>query len=367
MKTDRRSPRLLRPNVSDLVSMLDVDGTLRGDCPMTSEQVQEALQLMLLSRILDERLTKLQRMGRVGLYGPVHGQEAAVVGTAMCLDRALDWIVPASREQPAMLLHGLPLVNLFAAYMGRVEQAAIPGDVNLLPRQQAIGAQLPHAAGLAWALKLRRTGGVVMVYFGEGASSEGDFHEACNLAGVLHAPLIFVLINNRYAISTPVEKQTAARSLASRAQGYGFRGVAVDGNDLFAVYSEAASAVETARQGDGPTLIECRTYRVGFHNTSDNPKEYRLDAEVEEAIKRDPIDRVRRFANKSGWWSPEREGEVSKRLRGEVDVAQQRVEEMPRPSASSIFDHVYEVPTPRIQEQQALGNPFQSADRGGDA
>jgi len=138
---------------------------------MSEELVTDALRLMLMSRALDERLTKLQRMGRVGLYGPVHGQEAAVVGSAMALDPQRDWIVPASREQPAMLRHGLPLVNIFATYMGRIEDAVIPRGVNLLPRQQAIGAQIPHAVGLAWALKLRRIEGVVMVYFGEGASS----------------------------------------------------------------------------------------------------------------------------------------------------------------------------------------------------
>jgi pyruvate dehydrogenase E1 component alpha subunit len=332
--------------------LLNEKGVLHGTSPMSKGQVLEALRLMILSRLLDERLTKLQRIGRVGLYGPVHGQEAAVIGPAMALDPARDWIVPASREQPAMLRHGLPLTNMFAAYMGRIEDAAIPANVNLLPRQQAIAAQLPHAVGLAWSLMLRRTTGVVMVYFGEGASSEGDFHEACNLAGVKHVPLIFVLINNHYAISTPMHMQTAAENLASRAEGYGFPGVTVDGNDLLAVYAVSTQAVDRARAGAGPTLIECRTYRVGFHNTSDNPKEYRDETEVSAAIERDPIERVRRFATQEGWWSQSREAETLVQLRQEIDVAQKSVEQLPRPGASAIFDHVYESPPPRLMQQR---------------
>ena len=176
---------------------------------MKPAQVVEALRLMMLSRALDDLCTKLQRMQRIGLYAPVHGQEAAVVGTALALDPRRDWMVPASREQPAMLQHGLPLEKLFASYMGRLDAAAIPEEVKLLPRQQSIGTQLPHAAGLAWAVNLRREQAAVMVYCGDGASSEGDFHEACNLAGVMKLPLIIVLINNSYAISTPIRLQTA--------------------------------------------------------------------------------------------------------------------------------------------------------------
>lgn len=317
----------------------------------------DALRLMLLSRAIDERLTKLQRMGRIGLYGPVHGQEAAVVGSAMVLEPRRDWMVPASREQPAMLCHGLPLVKLFARYMGRVDHAVIPQGVNLLPRQEAIGAQLPQAVGLAWALRIRRIEGCVMVYFGEGASSEGDFHEACNLAGLMRVPLVFVLINNQYAISTPIQKQTAAPSLAIRAAGYGFPGIAVDGNDLFAVYTAASAAAQRALAGDGPSLIECRTYRVGFHNTSDNPKEYRDDAEVAAAVERDPIQRVRRFAIRSGWWSDDQEADATAQIRREIDEAQRAVEALPRPGVAAIFEHVYAIPTDRLKQQreEALG------------
>jgi pyruvate dehydrogenase E1 component alpha subunit len=292
-------------------------------------------------------------MGRVGVYGPVHGQEAAVIGSAMALDPKRDWMVPASREHPAMLRHGLPLKNMFATYMGNFDAAAIPEGVRLLPRQQSIGAQLPHAAGLAWALKLRRTGGVVAVYFGEGASSEGDFHEASNLAGVMRVPLVMLLINNHYAISTPVSSQTAATDFARRAEGYGFPGFLVDGNDLLAVYATTVDAVTRALSGGGPTLIECQTYRIGFHNTSDNPKEYREQNEVAEAERRDPIDRVRKFATREGFWSVAREAAVLDEIQAEIDSAQRQVEQLERPGAAAIFDHVYETLSPRLVQQRA--------------
>jgi pyruvate dehydrogenase E1 component alpha subunit len=336
-----------------LIEMLGVDGIVRGTSPMSSAQVVDALRLMLLSRAVDDRLIKLQRMGRVGVYGPVHGQEAAVIGSAMALDPNRDWIVPASREHPAMLRHGLPLMNMFATYMGNFDAAAIPDGVRLLPRQQSIGAQLPHATGLAWALKLRRTVGVVAVYFGEGASSEGDFHEASNLAGVMRVPLVMLLINNHYAISTPLHRQTAAVNLAARAEGYGFPGFVVDGNDLLAVYSTTVDAVNRALAGEGPTLIECRTYRMGFHNTSDNPKEYRDSAEVDEAEQRDPIERVRRFATREGIWSPGQEAAALDEIRSEIEIAQRQVEALPKPGAAAIFEHVYETLPPRIQQQRS--------------
>jgi pyruvate dehydrogenase E1 component alpha subunit len=336
-----------------MIELLGIDGTVRGPSPMSPDQVVAALRLMLLSRAVDERLIKLQRMGRVGVYGPVHGQEAAVIGSAMALDPGRDWIVPASREHPAMLRHGLPLRNMFATYMGNFDAAAIPDGVRLLPRQQSIGAQLPHAAGLAWALKLRKTGGVVAVYFGEGASSEGDFHEASNLAGVMRVPLVMLLINNHYAISTPVHRQTAAPQLAARAEGYGFPGFVVDGNDLLAVYATTLDAVMRALAGEGPTLIECRTYRMGFHNTSDNPKEYRERAEVDEAEQRDPIERVRRFAVREGIWSAAQEAAALEEIRSEIEIAQRQVEELPRPGVAAIFEHVYETLSPRLQQQRA--------------
>jgi TPP-dependent pyruvate/acetoin dehydrogenase alpha subunit len=332
---------------------LNADGSADGTSPMSPDQLREAIGLMLQSRAIDELAIKLQRLKRIGLYAPVSGQEAAVVGSSMALDPQRDWMVPASREQPAMLRHGLPLENFFAAYMGRLDFAAIPQDVKLLPRQQAIAAQLPQAAGLAWALKLRHERAVTMVYCGDGASSEGDFHESLNLAGVMRAPLIIVAINNGYAISVPFHKQTAAASLADRAVGYGMPGISVDGDDLFAVYTASAAAVARAREGEGPSLIECRTYRVGFHNTSDNPRDYRDSAEVQAALERDPIDRLERYVVAQDILSEGDLTALKERIRAELDAVQRHVATLPRPEPDFIFQHIYEELPARLEHQRA--------------
>lgn len=345
--------RELTPVAPPSLRLLEPDGTLHGRPPLEPERTVEALRLMMLSRAVDGLCTKLQRLGRVGLYGPVHGQEAAVVGSALALEPARDWMVPASREQPAMLHHGWPLDGLLAAYMGRLGHAAIPPGAKLLPRQQSIGAQLPHAAGLAWSLKLRGERAVTMVYCGDGASSEGDFHEGCNLAGVMGAPLVVVLINNHYAISTPMPRQTAAPALALRALGYGFPGIAVDGDDVFAVHEASRRAVKRALDGGGPTLIECRTYRVGFHNTTDNPREYRADTEVEEAVRRDPIDRLTRYARASGLVSEDDLAALAAEVADTLQAAYRRVAALPRPGPGAVFDNVYADPPPRVRRQRA--------------
>lgn len=332
--------------------LLDVDGTPLARPPMPDELVLEALRLMKLSRALDVLAVKLQRLGHLGTYGPVHGQEASVVGSAVALDRTRDWIVPAYREQPAMLRHGLPLDRLFAQYMGRIGGGRIPDDVNLVPRNQAVAAQIPHAVGLAWGLRIRKIRAVVLVYLGDGAASEGDFHESANLAGVIGAPLIMFLQNNGYAISTPSAKQSAAASLAVRARGYGFPGHVVDGNDLFAVYQATRTAVDRALAGGGPTLIESLTYRMGFHNTSDNPKAYRDDAEVVQAAKRDPIARVEKYVTSVGCWSQERAAEMERSIQRELEEALARASAFPTPDASEIFEHVYADPPDRVRRQR---------------
>jgi TPP-dependent pyruvate/acetoin dehydrogenase alpha subunit len=345
----------------EALQLLDLSGKLAEGAAglLSSEQIADAMRLMLLSRGIDERVTKLKRLGQAGTYGPVQGQEAAVVGSAMALDRGRDWMVPATREHPAMIRHGLSLERLLAGFMGKINLSRIPDDVRLLPRNQSIASQLPHAVGLAWALKLRHEDGVVLVYLGDGATSEGDFHEAANLAALQQVPLIFFLLNNQYAISTPLSMQTRARSLAAKAAGYGFPGVAVDGNDLFAVYAATMDAVKHALNGNGPTLIEARTYRIGFHNTSDNPKAYREESEVNAAAERDPIDRVRRYATRLGIWSPSLEAEILGEIRAEIDHSYQIAAAAPGPGLAEVFNHVYSSAPLRIrrQREQMQGKP----------
>lgn len=339
---------------SDVVPLrlLDVDGEALGPAPMPVARVQDALRLMRLSRTIDDVATKLQRLGKLGVYGPLYGQEASVVGSAFAFDPTRDWLVPAYREQPAMLHFGLPLERMFAQYMGRIGHSRIPDDAHLLPRNQAVAAQLPHAVGLAWGLKLRQRRAVVLVYLGDGAASEGDFHESANFAGVLGVPLVMFVQNNGYAISTPAERQTAAPSIASRARGYGFPGWLVDGNDLFAVYAATSAALQRGLAGEGPTIIESLTYRMGFHNTTDNPKAYRDDSELIEPTRRDPIRRIERYLERAGEWNEERAAEMRRSIDDELERAIAAALSFPSPDASEIFAHVYADPPPRVREQK---------------
>ena len=290
---------------------------------------------MLLSRAFDRKAIAMQRQGRFGVHAPLMGQEAAVVGSVMALDPETDWVVPTYREVLAMAIHGCTLRRIAAMYMGRSEAARVPDGVRVLPIAAALGTQLQHAAGLAWGLKLRRQPGVVLAYFGEGAASEGDAHEAMNLAGVTRAPVVFLLQNNNWAISTPRSAQSAAPSLALRAKGYGFWGEQVDGNDVRAVHTTTVRAVERARAGGGPALIEALTYRLSFHNTTDDPTRYTDPAELATALKRDPIEALTPLVG------AERRAALEAEAAAEVDEAVAWAERQEPARPESIFDHVW--------------------------
>ena len=341
-------------------SILKPDGKLVSGAKssMTDEALIEALHWMLMSRIYDERATALQRQGLYGVFSPASGQEASIVGSAMALDPARDWIVPQYREFIVLVRHGYPLDRLAAMGMGRVTRATrIPERVKVLPTQVALAAQLPHAVGLAWGLKLQRKDSVVIAYVGDGGSSEGDFHEALNLAGVQQAPVVFVLQNNQWAISTPRQKQSATPSFALRAAGYGFPGVEVDGNDVLAVHSVANEAVQRARAGEGPTLIESITYRMSFHNTTDNPSLYEDPKQREEASRRDPIERVTRHLTQRGLWNDARDLETRASIRAEIDAALDKAAAFQVATPGQLFDDVYaELPERlRRQREELLG------------
>jgi pyruvate dehydrogenase E1 component alpha subunit len=309
---------------------------------------------MMLSRAYDERVIGLQRQGRFGVFSPGLGQEASVVGSAMALDPSRDWIVPQYRELMAVVHHGYPLELITATYMGKTTpDTRIPEGVNVLPSQVALAAQLPQATGLAWGLKLQGKDSVVMAYIGDGGSSEGDFHEALNLAGVQRAPIVFFMQNNQWAISTPRRLQSAAASFSLRAAGYGFSGVEVDGNDLLAVHDAAVEAVERARAGEGPTLVESVTYRMGFHNTTDNPARYQDPAEYEEAKQRDPIERVVKYLTALGLWNDERQRACREEVTAEIDRVLRAAEALDEVSPEMLFDHVYARPPRRLERQRA--------------
>jgi pyruvate dehydrogenase E1 component alpha subunit len=320
---------------------------------MTTAMLLEALRWMLLSRAYDERAIAMQRQGLYGVFSPTLGQEASVVGSSMALDPSRDWIVPQYRELMAVVRHGYPLERLAAIGIGRGSAATrIPEGVNVLPTQVALAAQLPHATGLAWGMKLQKKDGVVMTYVGDGGSSEGDFHEALNLAGVQRAPVVFFLQNNQWAISTPRRIQTATPSFALRAAGYGFPGVEVDGNDVMAVYEVASHAVERARAGDGPTLVESVTYRMSFHNTTDNPSLYEDPTAREEARLRDPIDRLVKYLRRQGLWDEATESQTRAGVRAEIEAAFAKAAGFPMVTPADLFEHVFAEASDHMRAQR---------------
>ncbi|TYP88875.1 pyruvate dehydrogenase (acetyl-transferring) E1 component subunit alpha [Blastococcus xanthinilyticus] len=336
------------------LEILAPDGTVRpgAEVPLGTEQVRDALRWMMLSRTVDVRAISLQRQGRMGTFSAVRGQEASVVGSSFALDPARDWIVPQYRELPGVVRHGFPLDGYLLYWMGNPAGGRVPDGVRVLPLQIALAAQLPHAVGLGWGLRLQGSDSVVTTYFGDGASSEGDTHEAMNLAGVTRAPVVFFLQNNGWAISTPRTKQTAASNFASRAEGYGFPGVIVDGNDLFAVYEATRQAVERARRGEGPTLIESQTYRMGAHNTADDPTRYMEPVELSGWDERDPIRRVTTWLSAQGAWDDDAEREMQAGIDRQVDEAIESAEAFTPPNPEQIYTHVYADPPERLRAQQ---------------
>lgn len=334
--------------------ILRPDGSLAPgyEPALDDDQLLAAHRLMSLSRQVDERGVSLQRQGRLGTFSTVHGQEASVVGSAMALEPGRDWIVPQYRELPAMLWQGYPLERFFRYFRGDPAGNQMPDGVNVLPFQISLATQLPHAVGLAWGLQHQGSDAVSMVYFGDGASSEGDTHEAMNLAGVRRAPVVFLLQNNGWAISTPVSAQTAAPNFAVRGPGYGFPGVLVDGNDLFAVHAAAAWAVARARAGEGPTLIESRTYRLGAHNTADDPTRYVPPAELEERAQLDPLVRLRTYLAARGLLDDAGLASLQEQVASEVNEAVASAEAQTPPDAGQLFDHAYGSAPARVDEQR---------------
>ncbi len=334
--------------------MLNPKGKLLGSAhaPLDTPQVLEALRLMMLGRAFDTKCFSLQRQGKIGTFAPLHGQEASIVGSAMALNPATDWVVPQYRETPAMLRQGYPLEQVILYREGHPQGGFVPDGIKVLQFQISLAAQIPHAVGLAWGMQLQQQDGVAVAYFGDGSSSEGDFHESCNLAGVVKAPVIFLLQNNQWAISTPREIQSAASDLAARAPGYGFPGISVDGNDLFAVYQATADAVARARAGKGPTLIECHTYRMWAHTTADDPSRYVDENEEKRWGTRDPIDRVQRYLSDAGHWSDDTAKQWDEEITDEIQNAFDAAAKLAPAGPEALYEHVFESPTDTLIRQR---------------
>jgi len=334
----------------EYLSILDSDGNLDTalEPKLAGEDLRALYRAMVLGRRLDERMVRLQRQGRIGTFAPTKGQEASQMGSAFTL-RRIDWMVPSFRETAAMIWRGWPIEKLLLFFAGHLEGGQPALDQHDLPITIPVATQLPHAVGLAYAAQYRGDDVVVMAYFGDGATSEGDFHEALNFAGVWHVPVVFVCQNNQWAISVPLKKQTHSRTIAQKALAYGLPGIQVDGNDVLAVYAAAREAVDRARAGDGPTLIECVTYRLGVHTTADDPTKYRTDEEVAMWEQKDPLTRFRAYLEKRNLL----EANVEQRIDEEIAEAVRRFESAPPADPLTMFDHVYAELPPDLKAQRA--------------
>ena len=343
------------PDKLEHLSILDEKGKLDKDLePDIPEDLLLKLhRAMLLGRRFDERLLSLQRQGRIGTFAPVTGQEASQLGAVAPL-RESDWTAPSFRETAAELWRGKAMESVILAFGGYNEGWPEEKPHNDLPVSVPVGSQVLHAVGIAWAIKYRQKDDVAMTFLGDGGTSEGDFHEGLNFAGVFQAPVIFVCQNNQWAISFPRSKQTRSKTLAQKAVAYGIPGIQVDGNDILAVYVAAKEAIDRARAGDGPTLIENETYRMMMHTTADDPKRYRQEKDVEAWKKRDPIIRFQKYLTDKGLLSDKKINDLEEEVKAEIQKAVENAEAMMKKSGDpmTMFEHAYAELSPYVELQR---------------
>ncbi|MDE3838358.1 pyruvate dehydrogenase (acetyl-transferring) E1 component subunit alpha [Bacillus methanolicus] len=321
---------------------------------LSDEQLQELMRRMVYTRILDQRSISLNRQGRLGFYAPTAGQEASQLASQFALEKE-DFILPGYRDVPQIIWHGLPLYQAFLWSRGHFQGGQIPEGVNVIAPQIIIGAQYIQAAGVALGMKKRGAKSVAITYTGDGGASQGDFYEGINFAGAFKVPAIFIVQNNRFAISTPVEKQSAARTIAQKAVAAGIPGIQVDGMDPLAVYVAVRDARERAINGEGPTLIETLTYRYGPHTMAgDDPTRYRtsdLDSEWE---KKDPLVRFRKFLENKGIWNEEMENEVIEKAKEDIKEAIKKADEAPKQKVTDLMSIMYEEMPAYLKEQYEI-------------
>lgn len=346
-----------------LFRILGEDGTADANdvAHFDRDQLRALFDGMLRIRVMDARLIALQRQGRIGFYGEAVGQEAAIIGSAAATEPH-DWIVPALREAGVGLYRGLTLDSYIAQIYGNGQDVTkgrqmpchpCDRDHNYVVMSSCIATQLPHAVGIAMAMKLKGDLGKVAVgYIGDGGTSEGDFHAAMNFAAVYKVPAVIICQNNQWAISTPGNEQTAADTIALKGLGYGIESLRADGNDVLAVHDICKYAFDKARAGEGPTFIELLTYRVSAHSSSDDPTRYRDEAVTDMwRRQRDPIARMQTFLEARGYLAPGEANALAATVEQEVRDAIARQEAAPPPSPSSIIDDVFEEPTWLLREQ----------------
>ncbi len=333
-----------------MFNLINADGTVRDRLPVTLDETKALYDDMVEARVYDEKSMAMQRQGRLATYAPFRGQEAAQIGAAAAL-RPGDWVAGTYRDAALNWKAGYPWRLLILGRTGDERGGEVPPDVNVLPPSITVGGHMIHAVGLAWAEKLRGTRRIALTSFGDGATSEGDFHEAMNFAAVYETPTVFFCQNNGWAISYPTEDQTRTETIAEKADAYGMPGVRIDGNDVVAVLVAVREAAERARSGKGPSLIEAVTYRLGPHTTADDPGRYRDDNEVELWEARDPLERVRRLLERSGAWDARWQQTLETEASNRIEAAVSWAEAVPEPTPDEMFSRMFAEPTPALIEQ----------------
>lgn len=316
---------------------------------INEELVLRAYFHMYRIRTFDKKAKSLQRQGRIGTYPPFEGQEAAQVGSALALGED-DWLFPTYRDHGAMLTFGADMTRTFLYWNGRLEGCVPPEGKHIFPAAVPIATQILHATGASWAEKRKGTKNIAIAYFGDGATSEGDFHEGLNFASVFQTPTIFFNQNNGYAISVPFERQMNSKTIAQKGVAYEMPSVRVDGNDFFAVFFEMQKAVERARSGGGPTLIEAVTWRTGAHTTADDPTKYRAEGLGQDVV--DPIIRLERFMKNAGFWNEDVVTKAHLEIEEEIEAAVKAMESYPKANVEDLFNHVFAELPDQLQEQK---------------
>ncbi|WP_308634311.1 pyruvate dehydrogenase (acetyl-transferring) E1 component subunit alpha [Paenibacillus silvisoli] len=337
------------------LSILNPDGEIVDEALMpelSDEQLKEIMYRMVFTRTWDERAVNLGRQGRLGFYAPVSGQEASMIGSEYALNKD-DFICPGYRDMPQIVWHGLPLYQAFLYSRGHQHGGQIPEDVHVLMPQIIIGAQILHATGVAMAFKKKGEKRVAITYTGDGGSSEGDFYEGMNFAGAFKLPVIYVVQNNGYAITTPYAKQTAALSVAHKAVAAGITGVQVDGMDVLAVIKAVRDAAERGRNGEGATLIEMLTYRFRPHSMADDTTKYRTKDEEGEWSLKDPITRFAKFLEKKGLWTDEDTARVKEEAKATVNEHIKKAEQTEKMTVNGLIDSMFEHTPAHLEAQKA--------------
>lgn len=337
------------------LQILDENGKVdqKLEPKLSDKELLRLYRAMYLSREADQRMLKMQRQGRIGTFGPGTGQEAAFCGPTFALTDK-DWLLGSFREPGARFMRGEPLSTALLYYNGYEEGNALSPDKRTLPIAVIVASQTLHAVGIAYSMQYQKQkDSAALVFLGDGASSQGDFHEALNFAAVWQAPVVFVVQNNQWAISVPRSKQTHSKTIAQKAIAYDMPGVQVDGNDALAMYQATKEALARAHSGGGPTLIEAVTYRLMMHTTADDPKKYRTEKEEQDWWSKEPLVRFEKYLREKGVLDDKSKAAIEGETKQYIDEEIKKFETPAEFKPDASFDHVFGTPHAEIEKQRA--------------